>query len=285
MNRLKHSPLFLFLTIIAFATSCSLKNGSNEVNPVTFDSISVDRSYHLFNIEENPACSLKLNFIYPEKYADAAILKKIQSAFVDQYFGDEFADLSPQQAIKKYEEEYLKNYKTLEPDYLAEVKRAKKNNQSVGSWFNYYETSLNEILFNKQDIISTSVYFENYTGGAHGAHALKNHVIDLSTGNAITEAMIFVEDYQDTLTQLIIATIAKDKKAKDIKELENMGYFSIDEVYPNNNFWVNDKGITYTYNEYEIAAYVVGRTNVFIPYSDLKLILKPESPISALINN
>ncbi len=285
MNRLKHSPLFLFLTIIAFATSCSLKNGSNEVNPVTFDSISVDRSCHLFDIEENPACSLKLNFIYPEKYADAAILKKIQSAFVDQYFGDEFADLSPQQAIKKYEEEYLKNYKTLEPDYLAEVKRAKKNNQSVGSWFNYYETSFNEILFNKQDIISTSVYFENYTGGAHGAHALKNHVIDLSTGNAVTEAMIFVEDYQDTLTQLIIATIAKDKQAKDIKELENMGYFSIDEVYPNNNFWVNDKGITYTYNEYEIAAYVVGRTNVFIPYSELKLILKPESPISALINN
>ena len=285
MNRLKHSPLFLFLTIIAFATSCSLKNGSNEVNPVTFDSISVDRSCHLFDIEENPACSLKLNFIYPEKYADAAILKKIQSAFVDQYFGDEFADLSPQQAIKKYEEEYLKNYKTLEPDYLAEVKRAKKNNQSVGSWFNYYEKSYNEILFNKQDIISTSVYFENYTGGAHGAHALKNHVIDLSTGNAVTEAMIFVEDYQDTLTQLIIATIAKDKQAKDIKELENMGYFSIDEVYPNNNFWVNDKGITYTYNEYEIAAYVVGRTNVFIPYSELKLILKPESPISALINN
>ena len=285
MNRLKHSPLFLFLTIIAFATSCSLKNRSNEVNPVTFDSISVDRSCHLFDIEENPACSLKLNFIYPEKYADAAILKKIQSAFVDQYFGDEFADLSPQQAIKKYEEEYLKNYKTLEPDYLAEVKRAKKNNQSVGSWFNYYEKSYNEILFNKQDIISTSVYFENYTGGAHGAHALKNHVIDLSTGNAVTEAMIFVEDYQDTLTQLIIATIAKDKQAKDIKELENMGYFSIDEVYPNNNFWVNDKGITYTYNEYEIAAYVVGRTNVFIPYSELKLILKPESPISALINN
>ena len=285
MNRLKHSPLFLFLTIIAFATSCSLKNGSNEANPVTFDSISVDRSCHLFDIDENPACSLKLNFIYPDKYADAAILKMIQSAFVTQYFGDEFADLSPQQAIKKYEEEYIKNYKTLEPDYLAEVDRAKKNNHSVGSWFNYYETSYNEILFNKQDIISTSVYFENYTGGAHGAHALKNHVVDLNTGNTVTEAMIFVEDYQDILTQLIIATIAKDKQAKDIKELENMGYFSIDEVYPNNNFWVNDKGITYTYNEYEIAAYVVGRTHVFIPYSELKLILKPESPISALINN
>jgi peptidoglycan hydrolase-like protein with peptidoglycan-binding domain len=285
MNRLKHSPLFLFLTIIAFATSCSQKNGSTEVNPITFDSISVDCSSHLFDIEKNPACNLKLKFIYPEEYTDAKILKKIQSAFVNQYFGEDFSDLSPLKAIKTYEEEYIKNYKKLEPDYLAEIERAKKNNHSVGSWFNYYETSYNEILFNKQNIISTSVYFENYTGGAHGAHAQKNHVIDLNTGAPITESMIFVTDYQNTLTQLIIATIAKNNKAKDIKELENMGYFAIDEIYPNNNFWLNDKGITYTYNEYEIAAYVVGRTHVFIPYNELSLILKPESPISSLINN
>jgi hypothetical protein len=285
MNRLKHSPLLFLLTIIAFATSCSQKNGSAELNPIVFDSISVDRSYHLFDLKENPACNLKLKFIFPQKYADADILQKIQKAFVNQYFGEEFANLSPQKAIQTYEEEYIKNYKILEPDYLSEVERAKKNNHSAGAWFNYYETSFNEILFNKQGIISTTVFFENYTGGAHGAHAQKNHVIDLSTGSAVTEEMIFTDNYQDALTQLIIATIAKDKKAKDIHELENMGYFSIDEIYPNGNFWVNDKGITYTYNEYEIAAYVVGRTHVFIPYSELTLILKPESPISSLINN
>ena len=31
------------------------------------------------------------------------------------------------------------------------------------------------------------------------------------------------------------------------------GFFTVEDIVPNNNFWLNDEGINYTYNQYEIA--------------------------------
>ena len=47
---------------------------------------------------------------------------------------------------------------------------------------------------------------------------------------------------------------------------------------------MDEEGITYSFNEYEIAAYVVGVTNVRLPYQDIRHLLKDESPIAHLID-
>ena len=144
--------------------------------------------------------------------------------------------------------------------------------------------SSNTIAFNQADIISYTVSFENYTGGAHGAHAYNNYVLNLRTGRPITEEEIFVEDYQDSLARILVDRIARQNNLTDIKELEDIGFFSVDEIYPNGNFLVDEEGITYSFNEYEIAAYVVGVTNVRLPYQDIRHLLKDESPIAHLID-
>ena len=137
----------------------------------------------------------------------------------------------------------------MEEDYKAEV--AKSDETPVGSWFSYYEMSSDDIAFNQDDIISYTVSFENYTGGAHGAHSYNNHVVNLKTGKPITEEEIFVDN----------------------------------EIFPNGNFLVDETGITYSFNEYEIAAYVVGVTNVHLPYKEIRYLLRDDSPISQLIEN
>ncbi|NLY25603.1 MAG: DUF3298 domain-containing protein, partial [Bacteroidales bacterium] len=63
------------------------------------------------------------------------------------------------------------------------------------------------------------------------------------------------------------------------------GFFTIEDIVPNNNFWLNDEGIHYTYNQYEIASYSMGVINVTVPYSDLTDILLPETIISGYITN
>mgnify|MGYP001702308260 FL=1 len=155
----------------------------------------------------------------------------------------------------------------------------------MGSWFSYYEMSSDDIAFNQDDIISYTVSFENYTGGAHGAHSYNNHVVNLKTGKPITEEEIFVDNYQDNLARILVDQIAKQNNVSDAKELENIGFFSVDEIFPNGNFLVDETGITYSFNEYEIAAYVVGVTNVPLPYKEIRYLLRDDSPISQLIEN
>nr|WP_234367814.1 DUF3298 and DUF4163 domain-containing protein [Parabacteroides pacaensis] len=261
---------------------CINSTKKTEANKISFDSIVVDKAYHLLENDSNPNCNLQIKFTYPVKYKDPAILKNIQQIFVDSYFGEEYASLSPAEAVEKYTTDYINAYKDLEQDYKKDVEKARATNGQVGAWYSYYEMSSNDIVYNENNILSFVNRLENYTGGAHGAHAVTNHVINLKTGKLITEQDIFVADYQDTLAKLLVNKIAAQNNVKDPKELENAGFFSVEEIYPNGNFLVKEDGIVYTFNEYEIAAYVVGQTKVFLPYNELQLVLRKDSPISQL---
>lgn len=272
--------LVVLFLISVFVSGCNIGTKKTTDNDVTFDSISVDKTYHLLENPENPNCNLQINFTYPAKYDNKDILKKIQQQFVYSYFGDGYENLSTEEATAKYTEDYLNNYKDLEDEYKAEV--AKADETPVGAWFSYFEMSSDDIAYNKNDILSYTVNFENYTGGAHGAHSFTNHVIDMKTGNLIKEDDIFIEGFQEDLAQILIDRIAKQNTVENPKELENIGFFSIDEIFPNGNFLIDDNGITYTFNEYEIAAYVVGATNVHLPYEEIQYLLKKESPIAHL---
>ncbi len=271
----------LFLGILA--TGCNTGTKKAAENDITFDSISVEKTYHLLENPDNPNCNLEIKFVFPQKYSDKEILKSIQKQFVSSYFGENYEQLSPEEAVRKYTEDYLSAYKDLEEDYKAEV--AKSDETPVGSWFSYYEMSSDDIAFNQDDIISYTVSFENYTGGAHGAHSYNNHVVNLKTGKPITEEEIFVDNYQDNLAQILVDQIAKQNNVSDAKELENIGFFSVDEIFPNGNFLVDETGLTYSFNEYEIAAYVVGVTKVRLPYSEIRYLLRDDSPIAHLIDN
>lgn len=156
-----------------FVTGCNTNTKQTADNDIKFDSIRVDRTYHLLNNPDNPNCNLQLNFTYPAKFSDKEILKKIQNDFVLSYFGENYENLSPEEAVAKYTEDYLNNYKELEADFKAELE--KKDDLPVGAWFSYFEMSSDEIVYNLNDILSYTVSFENYTGGAHGSHAYNNH--------------------------------------------------------------------------------------------------------------
>ena len=99
-----------------FVTGCNTNTKQTADNDIKFDSIRVDRTYHLLNNPDNPNCNLQLNFTYPAKFSDKEILKKIQNDFVLSYFGENYENLSPEEAVAKYTEDYLNNYKELEAD-------------------------------------------------------------------------------------------------------------------------------------------------------------------------
>lgn len=274
---------FAIVWMALLATGCNTGAKGDSANSVTYDSILVEKTYHLLDNPDNPNCNLEIKFTYPHTYGEKSVLKEIQKNFISSYFGEDYEELTPTEAVQKYTEDYLTAYKDLEQDYKEEIARSKDT--PVDSWFSYYEMSSNEVTYNQNDIISYTVSFENYTGGAHGAHTYNNYVLNLKTGKPIREEDIFVEDYQESLAKILVNYIAKQNELKEAKELEDIGFFSVDEIFPNGNFLVDDSGITYSFNEYEIAAYVVGVTNVHIPYEEIRFLLLDESPIAQILKD
>jgi hypothetical protein len=260
------------------------KHGVQTVteNNIQFDSIQVEKVYHLLGDQNNPNCELHLKYLYPVRLGDADILKEVQELFIRSFFGEGYESVMPEEAVKRYVEQYIDDYKDLEDDFLEE--RDHEHEGDPGAWFSYYEYTTNEITFNKNNLLCYAINYENFTGGAHGSHTCVNYIVDLSTGAQLTEKEIFTDNFQDALAKIFVHKLAKKNKVDNVKELENMGYFSIDEIYPNDNFAIDETGITYYFNEYEIAAFAVGTTSIHLPFEEIAHLLRPDSPIRVLVD-
>lgn len=100
-THLRESMLALLLIGI-LATGCDTGTKKASENSITFDSISVEKTYHLLDNPDNPNCNLEIKFVYPRKYSDKEVLKNLQRQFVSSYFGENYEQLSPEEAVRKY---------------------------------------------------------------------------------------------------------------------------------------------------------------------------------------
>jgi hypothetical protein len=126
------------------------------------------------------------------------------------------------------------------------------------------------------------IFSEEYTGGNHGVHSYLYHLVHLKTGRPINEKDVFTGDFQAELSKILVEELAKQNNVKTPEELYDLGYIGAIELLPNDNFMIDENGITYLYNEYEIASYVIGAVKIFVPYEKLKNILNPQSPVAEL---
>lgn len=269
---------FVWIVAVGLLSACGSDAKKVKENDIRFDTMALKESYHIKNIETNPGCSLQINFVFPVEYQNQQVLKAVQQQFVRAFLGDDYMQFSPREAVNQYAENYLNDFKKRETDFESDVEE--HGSEPNDEWYSSYEILSDSIYYNQNDLLSMVVSKEYDTGGAHNAHHYTNRVIDLKTGERVTEAAVFIEDYQDDLAKIIVDAIALYNNVDKASDLENIGFFNVNEIYPNKNFYVDEVGITYTFNEYEIAAYVVGATSVRIPYEKIRHLLRKESPIA-----
>ena len=90
--------------------------------------------------------------------------------------------------------------------------------------------------------------------------------MDLHTLTPIRLDDLFVEEYREALTDLLWNQLMADHQVSTRQELEEMGYATTGELEPTDNFYLGKEGITFYYNVYEIAPYVMGPTAITLPY-------------------
>jgi hypothetical protein len=264
--------LTVLITICGLTSNCNNHHQPDGGNDITFDTIEVNKQYFMLGDTLNPHCDLDIKYIYPKDYYDKDVLQKIQEQFIVDFFGENYAKKPADDAVNHYAQKYIADYKDIEKDFAKDFA---DDSASVSS-YGYYESTHNEIKYNKFDIISYCVIINYYTGGAHGSNGCNNHVIDLKSGNKTKEEDLFIDNYQEPLAKMIVKTLLYDYKAANEEKLEEMGFFNTKEIFPNNNFYIDDEGITYTYNEYEIAPYSMGKIDVKIPYEKIRNLLRKD---------
>ena len=82
-----------------------------------------------------------------------------------------------------------------------------------------------------------------------------------------------------SLTQLLWQQLIEENHVSTRQEIEDLGYGSTGELEPTENFYLTPKGITFYYNIYEIAPYVMGPTQITLPYESIQHLLNDTNGI------
>lgn len=260
-------------------TSCFDKRGGKSVK-IEYDSIVVRQNIPLLNDNDTtlPYADVKVSFTYPSKFRDAESLTRLQQIFQGTFFGGiEYDSLTPKEAMKRYIDDYTARYKALSNIYYEDKARL-EGKMPVWYWYMMYNS--NRILFQNDALLSYAVEYSDYEGGAHGSYRILYTNIDLNELVTLSEEDLFVPDYYKSLTDKILSCLMIQNNVDVPDSLLMKGFFTIEDIVPNNNFWLDEIGIHYSYNQYEIAPYSMGVIDVTVPYSDISDILLPDGIIS-----
>ncbi len=133
------------------------------------------------------------------------------------------------------------------------------------------------VVFNKPSALSVSIDYYINTGGAHPNSFARYFVFNPKTGKQVKLSDLFNSGFEEKLNKLI------DKKYRELRNLKEndrldgeKGYLFDNFIKFNDNFILTKEGINFYYNNYEIAAYAVGPTELKFTYKELEEILKPE---------
>lgn len=268
------------LVLLFVCIGCTIPTKSID-NPVEFETVKVDTIYHLLGDTAKPACHLQIEFQYPvSEQLTGEQLKAIQELFIEKTLGVHFTSYAPAEAVQAYVRSYLDSFKRFELN--TDPEEFMYEDLEFETDFFYYTSLKNEITFNQNQLISFKVEQVSYEGGAHPSQSINGYVIDLNKSSLIDKNDFEGNQYEKQIAGLLVEAIARKNKLFNPKDLENIGYTTIDDIVPNNNFTIDQEGITYYFNENEIAGYMVGLTVVPLTWDNVRAYMSNENPFSSI---
>ena len=275
----KGTTILLIALLIAGCWLASCSNTGQPSRNLQFEEITLSKSEHLFADESKPACNLSIDFAFVNNANTIGAKDSINAYLLSALFGKKYQQLSPQEAMEGYAKEYVTNYRAdLEPMIQKDIDNHIDKDQ-LTAWYSYEQELKGSIETYKGMLLSYCTYKNEYSGGPHGMYTTEFTNLNLSTLQPILLDELFVEDYQETLTELLWYQLALDNGVETRDELEEMGYATTGELAPTENFYINEEGITFYYNVYEIAPYSMGPTQITLSYDMLEYILNYENKL------
>ena len=280
---MKHSALFIAVFCLCTAlVACNPRQNKNEGNNVATDSVCTDRtlielSYQIPG-DTGKKCDVKISLEYPIAYQSESDLSRLNSLLASQIFGTEYSQYT---SLKDAAD-------TIALRTLNEMKDGLTtlcNEIKLSSEITF--TSLTQIapVYNSHDFLSYNSSSYSYEGGAHGMNNSAYYVIYLPTMSRITLNDVIASEYIDDVNQMLINTLVKNLDLKNSEALVDVGYFDPEGITATENFYIDNTGVTWVYNPYEIGCYAIGETAITLTYDDLSYFMPESTPLRNLFNN
>ncbi|SFN84967.1 protein of unknown function [Chitinophaga sp. YR627] len=241
-------------------TSYPFELKSSLENAVALDVFYATDSVPLFPGNPNtPVGQASNSIVWPATGTDADIAGFVRLNITE---GRQITD--PQKYLRRDIDSFLATYKVNEKDL--------DTSNGIPPTASWGADGDMKIVWNNYPLLVLESFSYDFTGGAHGNYGAHYTVLDLEKKKVLKVEDFLKPEYKEALIPELAKSFRKIYKLEDGERIETM--LLVKEILPNDNFLVTDKGIGFSYTPYEIGPYALGQVMLFVPFKDIKPLLK-----------
>ena len=257
---MKYLSVLSYLVVPLCLAACS---SEPQAPSLPFSTVSTVKEQALTTDKDAPTCKVSLN-VACAKSGNAEIDRAINETVVQQLF--DMQNLTVQQAADSFTNRYTREYQT----NLAPLYAQDRSDESKRQWYEYHYAVTTHTQAGRDDIVVYIADVDYYEGGAHGITQQLVMNFDPDTGEQLTLKKVFVPGAETRLTELLLQRLMDMHDVNSVEALRAKDFLYSMDMFPSENFIMGTDELTFIYNIYEIAPYAAGRTEITLPYSDVK---------------
>ena len=271
----------ILLSITGLMFSCGkMKSGkTDDAKPaviVKTEQLSDNSSFAMSNGER---CTIVADATidYPVSAGEGVPMDSLQRLFA-AYVLESGDSLSLQDAMRQVVSNSMHQY-----DFMQEpVAKDEADESSDMATLKYATSTRVTPIYNRNGVVTferVDVVKKNdkVTSVTH-----RYYNFDVETQTFIDVNRLFRDDAVADVCQLLRQQLLNQNNVSGNEQLNDLGYFNVENIMVTRNFYFDDKGVTWSYLPNELAVEAVGEPKITIPYADLKSALCDDSIIDRL---
>jgi len=277
--------LVIMLSITALTLSCSNTSKGNASDgklavAVKTQQLSDNSSFTMSNGERCTIAS-EASIDYPASSSGASVdsLQRLFAAYVLES-GD---TLSLQEAMRQVVANSMHQYDFMNGP-LSDAEAAEATQSADLTSLHYATSTRITPIYNKNGVVTFERVDVVKKNDKVSSVTHRYFSFDVQSCSYIDINSMLREDAIPDVCQLLKAQLLKQNNAKGNEQLNDLGYFNVENITVTRNFYFDDAGVTWSYLPNELAVEAVGEPRITIPYTDLEPYLCEESIIERLKN-
>ncbi len=243
----------------------SLQEVKEQYTPLEYFSTSGNTSLPA-NLKNASTCSYNASVIWPVKEDMSPVALSIRKLVNNKFNLSPGKD--PSVSLPVVQQKFLADWKN------SYIKAGVKETENMGLSLSLDQVNRLMVLSESQQLLTLAFYHYEFAGGAHGNYGTEVVTFDKRNGKQLLLTEILTPAGISALPGLLAKAAKAQFGVTGTQTLEQAGFFK-NSIPVTKNFWIDNAGLGFWYNPYEIGPFAFGDIVLFIPLSQLSAYIQP----------
>ena len=258
--------MLLSLTMLIASCGKGGKGKANNGKPAVTVKTQQLNDKSTFKLSNGEVCTIVADAVidYPVATVEGLALDSLQRLFA-AYVLESGDSLSLREALRQTVANSMHQYdfmdEPMSDDEIADVEGQTTINYATSTRVTPIYNKNGVVTFERVDVVKKN---SKVTAVTH-----RYYSFDVESQTYIDVNRLFRDDAIADVCQLLKQQLLKQNNASGNEQLNDLGYFNVENITVSRNFFFDENGVTWSYLPNELAVEAVGEPKITIPYGDL----------------